>query len=548
LATIAVVGATAFAVSLAGARSPMEGIGLLAAKYPALAIGVGLCAAACAPAWWGRDLRTTPFDLAALGYGVACALAVAWHSSASPLLLPWLALQVAAFIVVAAACRAAAEGSAALLDGLVVVAALVAVIALYEALGGAMPWEVGRRPGATFGNRNSVGGYCAIAVPLAISRVLQRPSYWRSLALALLVLVVLLCRARSSWVGLLVAGALATGTWLWARRRHPRGAPATSTRGRRLVLTAVIVGAITLEIVPWAGLRWTEDAPLRASFARLLDYESGTGRSRVDQHRLGLAMLASSPALGLGPGAWRREAPRFVHAATRHHTRFVEPLWTPASDLLRHAVETGAVGLAAAAAMVIALLLGGRARIIGASDPTPLALAASLVVAVVLCAFDTPLFRPHSIALIAAVAGALRNESVRGARQLPGRAVAVAAVVGAALCLAITLPRFRAAEAFSRSFSAQTVVELGAAGMLPHEALQAIAGGQRAVDCAVLVPAATLIDRVMPYEPDNLRVLARCAERTGRRPDAAMFLARVRSLEPHDGETARRLRELTTAP
>jgi hypothetical protein len=543
-ATMTVVAATTLAVSIDGARTPMQGVGLLAAKYPALAIGAMLCAISCAAAWWRRRLRTTPFDLAALAYAAACALSIALHPPDLPHLLPWLALQLAGFIVVAAACEAAKQGRESLLDGLVVIAAVVAVIAIYEAVGGSMPWDVGRRPSATFGNRNSVGGFCAIVVPLAVSGTLLRPSYRRSFALALLILAVLLCRARSSWMGLLVAGAATWGVWFWVWRQRSAATPPASARGRRFVGAAAMVAVVALKAVPWAGLRWTEPSPMLSSFSRLLEYESGTGRSRVDQHRLGIAMLAESPVFGLGPGSWRREAPRFVHTATQHHTKFVAPLWTPASDLLRHAVETGVVGLVAAAAMLFALLIGARARITDARDPVPMALMASLLVAVVISAFDAPLYRPHSIALIAVIGGTLRNECGRGSRQISGRAGALAILLSAGVCLAITVPRYLAATAFSRSFSAETVVELGEARFLPHEALEAVLVSQNTRDCRILVPAATLVDSLLPNEPENLWVLARCAEQEGRWSDAETFLERTLRLEPHDGEAARKLEQI----
>ena len=543
-ATLVVVAATTFAVSVDGARSPMRGVGLLTAKYPALAAGVFLCAVACAAGWWRRGLRIAHFDVAALGYAVTCALSVALHTPALPHILPWLALNLAAFIVVAAACEGAKQNPALLLDGLVVIAALVAAVAIYESVGGSLPWDVSRRPGATFANRNAVGGFCAIVIPLAISRVLVRPGYGRAVVLASLILTVLLCRARSSWMGLLSAGAVTLVIMLLARRTQRAATPVVAPRARRTLIFAVVIAITALYVVPWSGLQWKESSPILSSFSRMLEYDTGTGQSRVDQHRVGIRMLEESPLFGLGPGSWRREAPRFVHEATGYHTKFIDPLWTPASDVLRHAVETGLIGFVAAALMLIALLVGARSRIADLRDPVPLALMCGLVVAIVISAFDAILYRPHSVTLVAAIAGALRNECRRGTRQLPAWAGITAISLSAAVCLALLLPRYFAAMAYFRSFSPETVIALGDGGFLPHEALIAVRASRKKGDCAALSQAATIIDTYLPNEPENLWVLASCAKKAGRWGEAEQLLDRLLRLEPHDEVAARELERL----
>jgi hypothetical protein len=544
-ATVAVMAATAFAVSVDGAASPLHAVGLVAIKSPVLAVGALLCAGVCAWSWRRRTLGLTWFELAVLSYLVAGALSVAMNRPALPFLSPWLALNFTALVMVAAGSEASRQDRAQLLDGLLVVGVVLAALTIYESAGGFIPWDVGRRPGATFGNRNAVGGFCAILIPIAIVRLWTRPTYLRGGALAVLLLSVLLCRARSAWMGLMVTGAL---YFLWQiKRRGPRSdAPRPARRAQLVALGAVLAAVAALQLTPWIGLQWKESSPILSSFSRMLESQTGTGRSRVDQHLVGITMLAERPLIGLGPGAWRQDAPRFVHQATGYHTGFIDALWTPASDLVRQAVEFGVIGLCAAASMLAALLLGARARIAAADDRVPLALAASLIVAVVISAFDALLYRPPSLALIAVIAGALRNEGKRLSYRVPPCLGMASLGICGTLCVAALVPRYLAMQAYQRSFSAQTVIALADGQFLPAEALMAVRDARGKADCTVLRKAATLVDRYLPYEPENLEVLAACAVERGHPDEAARLLERALRVEPHDEAAARELVRLRT--
>ncbi|WP_158623598.1 O-antigen ligase family protein [Corallococcus llansteffanensis] len=485
-------------------------------------------------------MGVTTFDLAALGYLAVGFLAMAVNGFSAPFSLPWIALHLGAFVMVATACEAAGQRREALVDGLIGAGVLIALIALHESAGGQLPWDIVRRPGATFANRNAVGGYCAILTPLALARATMKPHPLRTFAASALLLTVALCRARSSWLGLLVAGLLSVAACIELKRRGML--PALPRRGLIGACVAGLAVVVALNAGSWAGLNWKEPTPLKSSFSRLLEHDAGTGLSRVEQHQVGLAMLSVKPLIGFGPELWRREAPRFAHAATGQHARFIAPLWSPASDLLRHAVETGLLGLAAAGAMAFSLLAGARRRVTQAGELVTLAAMGSLVVALVISGFDALLTRPASVALVAALAGLLRSDCERRAELAPAWAGGAAISLAALLALGISAPRYLALKSLTEDFSATAVLRVSPFQFHPYEALLTVVMSERRERCSTLAPAATLVDTYLPNEPELLRLLARCAEQQGDWSAAADHLRRARVIEPHDTNTELALR------
>lgn len=555
---------TALMVSPEAARSQLRSLGLSIGKPAALAAGALACACVCALAWRGRRWRVGAFEGAALGALACGGISAALRQVQLPFFLPWLAAQLAALVLLTCA-RQAAEGEERgrerVLDGLIVIACLIAALAIYEAAGGALWWDAPRRPGATFGNRNAVGGFCAIALPLAVARCWERPRSWRAAAPMMLALAVLLCRARSSWLALLLVSAAAAGALLAARRRRgPRALPPGDRRAALTVAAALVTALAAAAAVPWR-LAWKEPSPMAASFSRLLDYESGTGKSRVEQHLVGLEMLAAHPLFGVGPGTWRREAPRYAHAAPGQHVAFLAPLWTPASDLLRHLVELGLVGMATAMAMAALLLRAGWRRLrrgggaqLAAARQTA-ALLASFAAALIICAFDGLLARPASLALVAAIAGLLRGDDGsddggraddaqgggRAERGVAGWVAGTAMIAAATTAVAIAVPRYVAARRLAADFSPRAVLDHAGATFLPFESTQVFATTfARRLDCERGAKAAAVALRYLPNEPRLLQILARCEERRGR--PATELWRRALELEPHDEEAKQALR------
>jgi Tetratricopeptide repeat/O-Antigen ligase len=531
LAVLFTLGTTTLVVSPVASASPLLGLGLVLPKPVVLGVGALICALASAMAWRGRRCAFRPVDAALATYAITSLLALVSSRPALAFWGPWWTLQASAVAVLAAASWGARSRKELLIDGMVWISVVVALVAIYESAGGALPWEASRRPGATFANRNAVGGFCAIALPLAMARLVERPRLGRALLVSSLALAVLLCRARSSWLALL--GTFVLTAPLWWRLLRPQPPAIFSPWARRYLCLAAALTVSALLLLPWRGLAWREASPVWSSASRLIDYENGTGRARVQQHKLGLAMIAEGPWLGFGPGGWRRESSRFVHEVGEH-TSFVDSLWTPASDPLRHAVEAGVPSLVAAAAMALTLLWGVRRRVFDRAQPLTLALASSLLVALTISTFDALLTRPASVVLVAAVAGVLRQEVPPRLICVPASLPGVALFLATSLGLFFSVPRYFASQALARHPTGDAVLKVREWAFPPYEARVAVMIAARTQPCWQIAPAAARVAKYLPQEPELLLLLARCAIEAHREDDARGFLAHVRKLEPHD--------------
>jgi hypothetical protein len=313
----------------------------------------------------------------------------------------------------------------------------VAAIAFGEMLGLELPWAAVQRPQSTLANRNYVAGYLAIALPTACALALRRPR--PGLAIVALSSVVLVAsRCRSAYLALLVAAALSAawgGARLLRTERGARGlAPELRRRlallapelRRRLALLAGVLatGAALGALVPWPGVHFSQSVGQTAG--RLLEHDQGSGRVRVEQHRLGLAVLQASPSrwlLGAGPGAWEDAASQQSHAVGGRHAAMVVGPNTPNSDALRVLVEQGLVGLACLAAAFFLTLRGTLRRALGEGPLAPaVAIAAGLGAALTHGLFDAPLFRAECVALVGVLVGASAGAGEAQTAGTPGDA------------------------------------------------------------------------------------------------------------------------------
>ena len=291
-----------------------------------------------------------------------------------------------------------------LLQIVIAVALVLAAVAALEALGVSLPWVGTRRPHSTLGNRNHLGGYLAIVLPIALFRQLRRPSIFGGLAVFVTTTILILTRCRSAWLGLLVAAAVSGLVIYRLRNELLENYSFRAAIVRAGVPFLLAIGAATF--VPWPGLHWKEDHPLLSSASRMFETEEGTtGRMRIDQHRIGAAIVAEHPFFGVGPRQWDDAAFAHAHIVPRN---FVVPYYadiTPQSDLLRVVAEKGILGLLAALAAVAALISELRRALRNRNDfALRLALLGSLTVFTIHALLDVPLFRPESLALIAVLA------------------------------------------------------------------------------------------------------------------------------------------------
>lgn len=334
---------------------------------------------------------------------------------------------------VAVGTRGSPTRRAFVLDVVIVSCSVMAGIALFEALGFAVPWSGARRPFSTLGNRNFVGAEAAIATVLASGRLLRRRSWWRWVSLCVLVTTVGVSRCRSAWVGLLVA-AFAVGVariWL-ARSATARTWPVRAS-GKRLAASAGVLGIALAALVPWPGLHWTDAGnPLLNTFGRLAQHDTGTGRERLDDFGLAARIALEQPFFGVGPRRWDDAASARAHEIPNRHAT-PQHFWaSPSSDVARFAGEGGVVGIAVLLAALVAFARASLRALASRASVENLALLGALAVLAINASLDVPLFRPSSLALTGTLLGLARAPEsgvLLGARPVKGLAIAAAAVV-----------------------------------------------------------------------------------------------------------------------
>ena len=277
--------------------------------------------------------------------------------------------------------------------------ALGAATALLQAYGMSTEYySLNRSPGGTFGNRNFMAHLAAITAPTIIYCALTAR---RALAVPVGVVLLgviaaaeVLSRTRAAWLALVVAGApVVVLAWLTRSRWSGR-----ETRRRVGLLGAGAAVATLLALVVPNALEWRSDSPYLESVRGMVNYQEGSGRGRVVQYTNSLRMLASNPLLGVGPGNWGVEYPRYASrndpSLTASDDGMTSNPW-PSSDWVAFAAERGApatafLALAFVAFLVLAAWHVGVARgadsVLGAFT-----LASTVIIALVVGAFDAVL-------------------------------------------------------------------------------------------------------------------------------------------------------------
>jgi putative inorganic carbon (HCO3(-)) transporter len=248
----------------------------------------------------------------------------------------------------------------ALLLGGFLAAALAIVQSLVEGamIGGATE-ETARtfggslRATSTFGNAATLGAFLAMLAPLALHELLRAKAAADRLlagnACAVMGVALVLTYSRAAWLGAaLGAGVVAAGPLVRLARRRP----SVLAAGGGLALLG-LAGAVHAA-PPWAG----------AALARattIADPTQGSGATRLHIWSDTLHLVAARPWAGWGPDTFGLAYPRFQTGD-----------WTPGflvdkahSDVLQVAATQGLVGVAAYAAVAVALVVAfwrGRSR------------------------------------------------------------------------------------------------------------------------------------------------------------------------------------------
>jgi hypothetical protein len=163
---------------------------------------------------------------------------------------------------------------------------------------------------ATFAHPNTFAGYLALLLPAAVGLAMvargQRPRSWYAWLTAacagLLLLALWLTHSRGALLGVLVAGLAVAGAYFWPRPRQVR-----------LRFAAAVAGLVVLGAVAWwAGLLSTG-----------LGKDTRSAGSRLDYWTATWALIRDHFWLGVGPGNFGREYPRYMLATA--HEKLLDP-------------------------------------------------------------------------------------------------------------------------------------------------------------------------------------------------------------------------------
>lgn len=277
--------------------------------------------------------------------------------------------------------------------------AVGATTALLQAYGVTTEYfSLNRSPGGTFGNRNFMAHLGAIVAPTVIYLgVTTRRSIGTLFAAVLLGVVAaaeVLSRSRAAWLALLAAAVPVVVIALMTRARW-------SSRGTssRLVLlgVATAIGAVVALILP-NTLEWNSKNPYLESVRGMVNYQQGSGRGRLVQYTNSLRIMADNPILGVGPGNWSVEYPRYAVRGDASLSSVDEGMTSnpwPSSDWVAFAAERGAPATVMLILIFVAFLglSAWHARVARGPEGVlgALVLGATVIITLVVGAFDAVL-------------------------------------------------------------------------------------------------------------------------------------------------------------
>jgi hypothetical protein len=409
------------------------------------------------------------------------------------------------------------------LAGIVVAGALTA---LAQAYGLKMEFaSLNRAPGGTFGNRNFMAHLSAVGIPLLLYGVAasrsSRTAALLGTGVAMCSAALVLSRTRAAWLALMVCAALAVAV----ASRGPTLIVGKAARKRLQAAFGAMVAAMILALVVPNALDWKSDSPYLDSVKGVINYHDGSGRGRLRQYQHSLAMTASHPLLGVGPGNWPVAYPRHAPAGDPslvEETGMTANPW-PSSDWVAALSERGplaALALAASLVMLFGAALRRRFDVDATSAERLAALAGAgvLAIAVLEGAFDAVLLLPAPALVVWAALGALVPAG-RVVREVPLTANRRRALQGVVIAAGLVFAALSA-----RRMQAMKVYTNGGTTAALDEAASLDPGSYRiqlrAADawlgrglCAKARPHALAARDLFPNAPAPKRLLAQCPGR-----------------------------------
>jgi O-antigen ligase len=441
-----------------------------------------------------RQLSLTRTDLLLLCYGGISALSAILATNG------WLAERAIAItysglILFWVTRKLAQDGfTSPLLAGLIVAVLLGAATALAQAYGVTSQYmSLNRAPGGTLGNRNFMAHLVVIGSPIVllwVARARRLGLAFGLLVVAALTAALVLSRSRAAWLAVL-AGALLCGPLAWqlTRDARQRGTAPHPQRRWTLISVAVAIGIVTALALP-NTLEWRSDSPYLDSVRGVVNYKGGSGHGRLVQYQRTLRLAAAHPLLGVGPGNWPVAYPAHVpdsDPSLDQDTGMASNPW-PSSDWIASVSERGMIATVALALALFGLCVGAWKQWSDTTNPneraTALALVATIVVTVIVGAFDAVLLIAVPALLVWSVLGALSpSATIRKTIICSHRSRTIAITVAIGLgCV----------------FSARSLGEMTAMALA--------SSGRRSA-----------LERALWFDPGNYRVHMQLAERDARR-------------------------------
>jgi O-antigen ligase len=324
---------------------------------------------------------------------------------------------------------------------------LAALTALLQAYGVQSSLFAERRsPGGAFGNRNFMAHFVALGIPVLLLATLEsrrRREAWLPVAgAAMLGAALVLSRSRAAWLGTIAAFAILAveGLWFGYLWRD-----AISRRRVLMFALALGVGGVLALVIP-NTLEWRSDSPYLDSLKDVANYKEGSGAGRLVQYGNSLRMMADSPLIGVGPGNWAVEYPRYTTPGDPAFDAndFIPINPWPSSDWVASLAERGPLATLALLGAGAALVIGAWRRWRMAPETTEgtesLALILVVATTAVVGSFDAVLLLPAPTFFVWAALGLLARAPKRPVVELDlgGRRGArlAAVVVGAGMLFA----------------------------------------------------------------------------------------------------------------
>lgn len=546
LATLATTGAALFVLLL---YAPSLQAPFLVPKFAALELAASLGVFALSLRWATAGAPRYRRSIAAASLLVLATTAVAWAAAASrPVGAPYAVAAMARWgSVFGLACGVcvldgadSGEGHIRLLAAVTAAATAVATIGLFQHADRLpFPIPVISTPGSTFGNRNAGAEVMAMALPLgfaALDRARERTARTAlSAGLAIELVYLAVTRTRGAWL----AAACGIGVALFLLR--PRWSRTSQAIAGGVLLLAGAAATLPGHFNPRDEGDRKRYADVFAVLEDGFDAHSTALKTRFGLWRRTLTMIREHPLLGVGPGNWPVEFPRYAEPrATQDGV--LSPRLVPRqahNDLLERAAETGGFGLAAFVLLVLAAAEAIRARL-RSSDPSPRAAAAAaagaLVALVVLGIASFPLEAPGTLVLTGLSLGLVATNG----RGPPSGEGAVAAPV--------TKSHHASSEPNSKQWLVYVVAAAGATLLLCVAARSErsvksslwLGRAERAMhanhDAATTAVAVDALARSLDEAPDSYRAELRMAQlklRQKEPADSARAARRALALEPY---------------